>query len=265
MEEASKGILEGVGVTDGPSGIDLLSPNASLVGKNQYARNKSTAEKQRKHNLMAFAEAHVQTAEKSMNRKRSTFRHKEMVTVQSQIINFSPPPLAEDAPSLHNIVKQVSQDDRAYFDYNQKHNEVGSSSEFKLKIRSVDGSPNSKLQDSFLPRSTAHILEGKRPTDDLLMPRNGPMLISQGSTDFANISGAGQVNIQPEDKIIVINKDGGTHMKTHSSASDYMEFEADKPVVGYSPSHAESESQKVIPKDKFEQLKERLAEHHQKI
>ena len=68
MEEASKGILEGIGVTDGPSGIDLLSPGSSLVGKNQYARNKSTAEKQRKHNLMAYAEAHVKTAEKSINR-----------------------------------------------------------------------------------------------------------------------------------------------------------------------------------------------------
>ena len=59
MEEASKGILEGVGVADGPSGIDLLSPNSSLVGRTQFARNKSTAEKHRKHNLMAFAEAHI--------------------------------------------------------------------------------------------------------------------------------------------------------------------------------------------------------------
>ena len=81
MEEASKGILEGV--ADGPSGIDLLSPSSSLIGKNQFARNKSTAEKTRKPNLMAFAEAHIQTAEKAMGRKRSTFRHKEMPTVQS--------------------------------------------------------------------------------------------------------------------------------------------------------------------------------------
>ena len=96
----------------------------------------------------------------------------------------------------------------------------------------------------------------------MLIARNEPMLlISQGSTDFANISGAGQVINQAEDKLIVINRDeGGAHQKTHSSASDYMEFEADKPIVGYSPSHAEA--QKVVPKDKFEKLKERLAEHH---
>ena len=87
------------------------------------------------------------------------------------------------------------------------------------------------------------------------------LLISQGSTDFANVSGAGQVINQSEDKLIVISRDeGGAHQKTHSSASDYMEFEADQPIVGYSPSHAEA--QKVVPKDKFEKLKERLAEHH---
>ena len=92
-----------------------------------------------------------------------------------------------------------------------------------------------------MPRSTAHIHESRRPRDDLLLPGNEPMLISNGSTEFANLSGAGQVNIQPEEKMIIIsNKDNGTHLKTHSSASDYMEFEADKPVVGYSPSHAEA-------------------------
>ena len=55
------------------------------------------------------------------------------------------------------------------------------------------------------------------------------------------------------------------HVKTHSSASDYMEFECDRPVVGYSPSH-----QRVTPKQgggdsTLKQFKERLAQHHNQI
>ena len=61
---------------------------------------------------------------------------------------------------------------------------------------------------------------------------------------------------RPDDKYIVVEALGGNnhtneaaiHIKTHSSASDYMEFENDGPVVGFSPSN----EMKRIPQDKFD-------------
>ena len=103
------------------------------------------------------------------------------------------------------------------------------------------------------------------------------MLISNNSSGFINVSGQGQVqqdpsivlSDRPDDKYIVVEavgvkqgQDGaGIHIKTHSSASDYMEFENDRPVVGYSPSSRmrNTDKQGESGQSKPESFKDRLA------
>ena len=74
---------------------------------------------------------------------------------------------------------------------------------------------------------------------------------------------------RPDDKYIVVEAIGANpgqseaaiHIKTHSSASDYMEFETDQPVVGYSPSSRmrNTDKQGDSGQSKFDSFKERFA------
>ena len=78
---------------------------------------------------------------------------KDNMTAQSQIIDFTPPTLVEAQSEVQrNTVKEQREDDFAYFDYEQRRDRGAQrdldARAFQLKLRSVNGSPTSSMQNA---------------------------------------------------------------------------------------------------------------------